>query len=96
MLTAEVLEHWVAEEKRQVSAYLGEVLRPDPEVLGPLGETRVDFLARSLERLHPGGAEPDARSAMLLQAAWLTASRAGETEQALEGGLHGRPGARPA
>jgi predicted dehydrogenase len=27
-------------------------------VLGPEGETRVDFLARSLERLHPGGAEP--------------------------------------
>jgi predicted dehydrogenase len=27
-------------------------------VLGPLGETRVDFLARSLERLHPGGTEP--------------------------------------
>ncbi|MDN3564953.1 Gfo/Idh/MocA family protein [Paeniroseomonas aquatica] len=26
-------------------------------ILGPLGETRVDFLARSLERLHPGGAE---------------------------------------
>ena len=27
-------------------------------VLGAGGETRVDFLARSLERLHPGGAEP--------------------------------------
>ncbi|MCO6416955.1 Gfo/Idh/MocA family oxidoreductase [Siccirubricoccus sp. KC 17139] len=27
-------------------------------VLGPVGETRVDFLARSLERLRPGGAEP--------------------------------------
>lgn len=27
-------------------------------VLGPLGETRVDFLARSLERVRPGGAEP--------------------------------------
>ena len=27
-------------------------------VLGPLGETRVDFLARSIERLRPGGAEP--------------------------------------
>ncbi|RAI58960.1 Gfo/Idh/MocA family protein [Roseicella frigidaeris] len=27
-------------------------------LLGPEGETRVDFLARSLERLHPGGAEP--------------------------------------
>jgi predicted dehydrogenase len=27
-------------------------------LLGPGGETRVDFLARSLERLRPGGAEP--------------------------------------
>lgn len=27
-------------------------------VLGPGGETRVDFLARSLERVRPGGAEP--------------------------------------
>ena len=27
-------------------------------ILGPRGETRVDFLARSLERVHPGGAEP--------------------------------------
>ena len=27
-------------------------------ILGAEGETRVDFLARSLERLHPGGAEP--------------------------------------
>ena len=27
-------------------------------ILGPQGETRVDFLARSLERVHPGGAEP--------------------------------------
>jgi predicted dehydrogenase len=26
-------------------------------ILGPQGETRVDFLARSLERVHPGGAE---------------------------------------
>ncbi|MFZ4408305.1 MAG: Gfo/Idh/MocA family protein [Paracraurococcus sp.] len=26
-------------------------------VLGPLGETRVDFLARSIERVRPGGAE---------------------------------------
>jgi len=29
-------------------------------VLGPQGETRVDFLARSLEVLRPGGAEPSA------------------------------------
>jgi hypothetical protein len=27
-------------------------------LLGPAGETRVDFLARTLERLHPGGAAP--------------------------------------
>jgi predicted dehydrogenase len=27
-------------------------------ILGGQGETRVDFLARSLDRLHPGGAEP--------------------------------------
>ncbi|SDB44742.1 Gfo/Idh/MocA family protein [Belnapia rosea] len=27
-------------------------------ILGHAGETRVDFLARSLERVHPGGAEP--------------------------------------
>ncbi|TCZ55385.1 Gfo/Idh/MocA family protein [Roseicella aquatilis] len=27
-------------------------------VMGPLGETRVDFLARSIERIRPGGAEP--------------------------------------
>ncbi|WP_043334869.1 Gfo/Idh/MocA family protein [Belnapia moabensis] len=27
-------------------------------ILGTQGETRVDFLARSLERLHPGGEEP--------------------------------------
>ncbi len=38
MLTPELLEYWVAEEKRQVSAYLGEVLEPDPEVLNPLSK----------------------------------------------------------
>ncbi|WP_043363646.1 Gfo/Idh/MocA family protein [Belnapia sp. F-4-1] len=27
-------------------------------ILGREGETRIDFLARSLERIHPGGAEP--------------------------------------
>jgi HAD superfamily hydrolase (TIGR01509 family) len=35
-LTAAVLDDWVAEEKKVVTAYLGQVLRPDPEVLGPL------------------------------------------------------------
>jgi beta-phosphoglucomutase-like phosphatase (HAD superfamily) len=38
MLTADVLDHWVAEEKREVSAYLAEVLQPDPAVLDPLGK----------------------------------------------------------
>ena len=36
VLTPEILEYWVAEEKRQVSAYLGDVLQPDAEVLDPL------------------------------------------------------------
>ncbi|WP_205697639.1 HAD family phosphatase [Conexibacter sp. SYSU D00693] len=35
-LSAEALERWVAEERRAVSIYLGEVLRPDPAVLEPL------------------------------------------------------------
>jgi beta-phosphoglucomutase-like phosphatase (HAD superfamily) len=35
-LTVDALERWVAEERRQVTAHLGQVLRPDPEVLGPL------------------------------------------------------------
>jgi predicted dehydrogenase len=37
----------------RVSAGMERRLR----ILGEQGETRVDFLARSLERLHPGGAE---------------------------------------
>ena len=36
VLTAEMLDKWVAEEKEVVSAYLGDVLRPDPRVLEPL------------------------------------------------------------
>jgi beta-phosphoglucomutase-like phosphatase (HAD superfamily) len=32
----EMLDDWVAEEKKVVSEYLGRVLRPDPAVLGPL------------------------------------------------------------
>jgi HAD superfamily hydrolase (TIGR01509 family) len=36
VLTADLLEHWVREERRQVTAYLGSVLRPDPSVLEPL------------------------------------------------------------
>jgi beta-phosphoglucomutase-like phosphatase (HAD superfamily) len=35
-LTAAVLDGWVAEEKKVVSAHLGRVLRPDPAVLEPL------------------------------------------------------------
>nr|WP_201749202.1 HAD family hydrolase [Micromonospora acroterricola] len=38
VLTAEALEHWVAEEKERVSAYLGEVLTPDRDVRDPLGK----------------------------------------------------------
>ncbi|KAB1912115.1 HAD family phosphatase [Micromonospora sp. AMSO31t] len=38
VLTAAALEHWVAEEKARVSAHLGEVLRPDPEVRDVLGK----------------------------------------------------------
>lgn len=36
-LTAEELERWVQVEKEAVTAHLREVLRPDPDVLGPLG-----------------------------------------------------------
>ncbi len=35
-LTPGRLEHWVAEEQRAVTAYLGDVLEPDPAVLDPL------------------------------------------------------------
>ena len=35
-LTREALEHWVAEERNAVTAHLGEALRPDPAVTGPL------------------------------------------------------------
>jgi beta-phosphoglucomutase-like phosphatase (HAD superfamily) len=38
VLTPDVLDHWVTEEKRQVSAYLAEVLEPDPGVRDPLGK----------------------------------------------------------
>jgi beta-phosphoglucomutase-like phosphatase (HAD superfamily) len=36
MLTAAMLDDWVTEEKKVVTEYLGQVLRPDPDVLGPL------------------------------------------------------------
>ena len=35
-LTSAMLDDWVAEEKKVVSAHLGRVLRPDPAVLEPL------------------------------------------------------------
>jgi beta-phosphoglucomutase-like phosphatase (HAD superfamily) len=35
-LTAAMLDDWVTEEKKVVTEYLGQVLRPDPDVLGPL------------------------------------------------------------
>ena len=35
-LTPAMLDDWVAEEKKVVSEYLGQVLRPDPDVLRPL------------------------------------------------------------
>ena len=35
-VSGEELEHWVRVEKSATTAYLREVLRPDPEVLGPL------------------------------------------------------------
>lgn len=36
LLTAGLLDDWVAEEKKLVSAHLGRVLQPDPAVLRPL------------------------------------------------------------
>jgi beta-phosphoglucomutase-like phosphatase (HAD superfamily) len=43
VLTANVLNHWVKEEKEQVTAYLAEVLRPDPAVLGPLTRLAASY-----------------------------------------------------
>ena len=39
----EELEEWVAEERRQVVAHLGAVLRPDPEVQEPLAQAQERF-----------------------------------------------------
>ncbi len=41
-LTDDQLERWVLEEKRQVSAHLGRVLRPDPEVVRPLARLKPE------------------------------------------------------
>jgi beta-phosphoglucomutase-like phosphatase (HAD superfamily) len=35
-LRADELEHWVSQERKQVTAHLAATLRPDPEVLEPL------------------------------------------------------------
>jgi HAD superfamily hydrolase (TIGR01509 family) len=43
VLQPAALEHWVAEEKRQVSAHLGRVLRPDPAVSGPLHRLAASY-----------------------------------------------------
>jgi beta-phosphoglucomutase-like phosphatase (HAD superfamily) len=43
-LTAAILDEWVAEEKKVVSAYLGQVLRPDPAVLEPLRRVAGRYL----------------------------------------------------
>jgi beta-phosphoglucomutase-like phosphatase (HAD superfamily) len=52
-LTADVLNDWVAEEKKVVSEYLGQVLRPDPAVLRPLRRLaeRYQFAAVSSSAL---------------------------------------------
>jgi HAD superfamily hydrolase (TIGR01509 family) len=42
-LTADVLDDWVGREKRAVTDYLQTVLRPDPEVLGPLATLAQSF-----------------------------------------------------
>lgn len=39
-LTADELGWWVVEENRRVSEHLGRVLRPDPEVAGPLARMK--------------------------------------------------------
>ena len=42
-LTRDALERWVAEEKRAVTTYLGQALRPDPAVLEPLARLERRF-----------------------------------------------------
>jgi beta-phosphoglucomutase-like phosphatase (HAD superfamily) len=52
-LTDALLNDWVAEEKKVVSAHLGQVLRPDPAVLDPLRRlaSRYTFAAVSSSAL---------------------------------------------
>jgi beta-phosphoglucomutase-like phosphatase (HAD superfamily) len=42
-LTAENLEHWVRQELDEVTAHLGEVLRPDPDVTVALASLSVGY-----------------------------------------------------
>lgn len=42
-LTAAELESWVGEERDEVTAHLAAVLRPDPEVVGPLRRLQADY-----------------------------------------------------
>jgi beta-phosphoglucomutase-like phosphatase (HAD superfamily) len=44
LLTATALDDWVAEEKRVVSDHLGQVLRPDPDVVEPLRRLAERYL----------------------------------------------------
>jgi beta-phosphoglucomutase-like phosphatase (HAD superfamily) len=44
VLTARELDRWVAEEQREVTAYLAGVLQPDPEVIGPLTALAMRYL----------------------------------------------------
>ena len=41
VVAGEALDEWVAEERRAVTEHLGEVLRPDPDVLEPLERLAV-------------------------------------------------------
>ncbi len=43
VLDSEQLEHWVAEEKREVTAHLRRTLRPDPDIVGALTRLRQAF-----------------------------------------------------
>lgn len=43
VVTAAVLDDWVAEEKKVVSEYLGQVLQPDPAVFDPLRRLAARF-----------------------------------------------------
>jgi HAD superfamily hydrolase (TIGR01509 family) len=42
-LLADELEHWVGQEREQVTAYLAATLGPDPQVLGPLQDLASQY-----------------------------------------------------